>query len=63
MFRTPRRGDDLRHLETCLTDEEIREALLECRRLRAIDALGDRWLGAPNYNGHYRPELMPKAVS
>lgn len=53
---------DLRHVETGLTDEERREAILECRRLKAIEALGDKWLGSPNYNGHYVPELTRKAA-
>lgn len=50
---------DLRHFETGLSDEERRQAIQECRRLKAIDALGDKWLLSPNYSGHYRPELMP----
>lgn len=53
---------DLRTVETGLSDEERHDAILECRRLRAIDALGDKWLGSLNYNGHYVPELTRKAA-
>lgn len=53
---------DLRHIETGLSEEERQAAIIESRRLKAIDALGDKWLGSPNYNGHYRPELMPKVA-
>lgn len=54
---------DLRHVQTGLSDDERREAIQECRRLKAIDALGDKWLLSPNYSGHYRPELMRKVVA
>lgn len=54
---------DLKDYDTGLSEDERREAVQECRRLRAIDALGDKWLLAKNYNGHYRAELMPATRS
>lgn len=38
---------DLRHYDTGLTDDKRREAILECRRLKQIDALGTRHLMHP----------------
>ena len=57
------KNTDLRTIDTGLSEDERREAINECRRLKAIDALGDKWLLSPTYNHHYRPELMPAKVS
>ena len=57
------KNTDLLTIETGLSEDERREAVQECRRLKAIDALGDRWLLSPNYSGHYEPELMPTTRS
>lgn len=51
---------DLRHVRTDLSDEEIKLAVLESRRLQQIRELGDKWLGSPKYNGHYVPALTNK---
>lgn len=56
------KNTDLRTIETDLSEDERREAINEFRRLRAIDALGDKWLLSPNYSGHYEPELMPRSA-
>jgi hypothetical protein len=58
-MNTPQKMEDLRHVETCLTLDERIAAVNESKLLRAIRALGDRWLLSPNYSGHYRPELRP----
>ncbi|MEX3914830.1 hypothetical protein AB4Y43_01095 [Paraburkholderia sp. BR10872] len=62
-FRTPQRGDDLRHIETLLSPDERLAAVNESKRLQAIKALGSRWLLAKDYDGHYQPELSPKVVA
>ena len=54
---------DLLTIDTGLTDEERQDAILECRRLKAIDALGDKWLLSPSYNNHYQPALAQKRVT
>ncbi len=53
------KNTDLRLVETGLTEDERIAAINESKRLQAIRALGNRWLLAPDYCGHYRPELMP----
>jgi hypothetical protein len=53
---------DLRHVQTALSPDERLSAINESKRLQAIKALGSRWLLALDYDGHYRPELMPKAT-
>lgn len=53
---------DLRHVRTDLSDEEIKLAVLESRRLQQIRELGDKWLGSPKYNGHYVPALTSKQL-
>jgi hypothetical protein len=57
------KNTDLRHIQTALTPDERLAAVNECKRLQAIKALGNRWLLAPDYSGHYRPELMPKEAA
>lgn len=52
---------DLRHCDTGLSADERLAAINESKRLQAIRALGNRWLLAKDYDGHYRPELMRKA--
>lgn len=54
---------DLRHITTALAPDERLAAVNENKRLQAIKALGNRWLLAPDYDGHYRPELMPKEAA
>lgn len=56
------KNTDLRHIETDLSDEEKHLAILESRRLLQIRELGDKWLGSPNYNGHYVPALTSKQL-
>lgn len=51
---------DLRHVETDLSDDEKKLAILESRRLQQIRELGDKWLGSLNYSGHYVPALTAK---
>lgn len=51
---------DLRHVHTDLSDDEIKLAVLESRRLQKIRELGDKWLGSLSYNGHYSPVLTNK---
>ncbi|MDE4918373.1 hypothetical protein ACUXAV_000415 [Cupriavidus metallidurans] len=51
---------DLRHVRTDLSDEEIKLAVLESRRLKQIRELGEKWLGSTKYNGHYVPALTNK---
>jgi hypothetical protein len=53
---------DLRHVRTDLSDEEIKLAVLESRRLQQIRELGDKWLGSTKYNGHYVPALTSKQL-
>jgi hypothetical protein len=53
---------DLRHVETALAPSERLAAINENKRLQAIRALGNRWLLAKDYNGHYRPELTRKVA-
>jgi hypothetical protein len=61
MFRTPQRNEDLRHIETGLTFEQRIAAINECKALKAIRGLGNRWLLAKDYDGHYRPELHARS--
>lgn len=63
IFCTPHRGDDLRHVQTFLTPDERAAALIECKRLKAIEQLGTKWLLAKDYDGHYKPELMKKVAA
>lgn len=53
---------DLRHVETDLSDDEKKLAILESRRLQQIRELGDKWLGSVEYNGHYVPALTSKQL-
>lgn len=46
-MRTPARNEDLRHVHTDLSDEEIKLAVLESRRLQQIRELGDAYLCHP----------------
>lgn len=59
-MKTPARMEDLRHVQTDLSDEEKQLAILESRRLQQIRELGDKWLGSTKYNGHYVPALTNK---
>jgi hypothetical protein len=47
MFRTPKRGTDLRHVETGLSDAERLQAIQECALLRQKRLLGQRWVAHP----------------
>jgi predicted aspartyl protease len=51
------KNTDLRHIETGLTAEQRLAALNESKAMKAIKALGNRWLLAKDYDGHYQPEL------
>lgn len=52
------KNTDIKNFDTGLTDDERREAIYECQRLRQIDALGERHLthaaNAPR-RGTYNP--------
>ena len=61
-MKTPARNEDLRHVETGLSDEEKHLAILESRRLQQIRELGDKWIGSLAYNGHYVPALTSKQI-
>lgn len=63
MFRTPQINEDLRHIQTSLTPDERLTAINESKRIQAIKALGNRWLLAKDYDGHYRPELHARGAS
>lgn len=53
---------DLRHVDTDLSDDEKKLAILESRRLQQIRELGDKWIGSLAYNGHYVPALTSKQL-
>jgi hypothetical protein len=55
------KNTDLRHVQTALSPDERLSAINESKRLQAIKALGSRWLLAPDYDGHYRPELHARS--
>lgn len=63
MFRTPQANEDLRHVQTYLAPDERLAAINENKRLQAIRALGSRWLLAPDYDGHYQPELHARKAA
>jgi len=44
---TPAKMTDLRHVDTGLSDDEIKLAVLESRRLQQIRELGDAYLCHP----------------
>ncbi len=49
---------DLRHVHTGLSDEDRQQAIIECRRLSAIEQLGERWIMHPKHapvKGTYNP--------
>ncbi|QTO46362.1 hypothetical protein [Burkholderia latens] len=54
---------DLRHVETGLSEAERLAAVTESKRLRAIRQLGNRWLLAKDYTGHYVPILTKKGAA
>jgi hypothetical protein len=56
-MQTPKKMDDLKDWETGLTAEQRLAALNESKAMRAIRELGNRWLLARDYCGHYEPEL------
>ncbi|SDH11097.1 hypothetical protein SAMN05216466_107138 [Paraburkholderia phenazinium] len=62
MFRTPHKNEDLRHVATSLEPSERLAAVNENKRLQAIRALGNRWLLAKDYDGHYQPELHARGA-
>lgn len=53
---------DLRHVETGLTAEQRLAALNESKAMKAIKTLGNRWLLAKDYDGHYQPELHARGA-
>jgi len=53
---------DLRHVDTALKPDERLAAINESKRLQAIRALGNRWLLAKDYDGHYQPELHARGA-
>ena len=49
---------DLKDFDTGLSEQEKREAIAECQRLRQIQALSGRWILHPDNaprRGHYHP--------
>ena len=61
-MKTPARMEDIKSLDTGLSDEEKHLAILESRRLQQIRELGDKWLGSLSYSGHYVPALTSKQI-
>jgi hypothetical protein len=57
------KNSDLRHVETGPTIEQRLSAINECKALKAIRGLGNRWLLAKDYDGHYQPELHARGVA
>lgn len=57
------KNTDLRHIDTGLTAEQRLAALNESKAMKAIKALGNRWLLARDYNGHYEPELHARGAA
>jgi hypothetical protein len=57
-----RQMDDIKDLDTGLSDDERRDAVYESKRLRSLRGLGNKWLHSRRYNGHYVPELTRKAA-
>jgi hypothetical protein len=53
---------DLRHVDTGLSAEQRLAALNESKAMKAIKSLGNRWLLAKDYDGHYQPELHARGV-
>lgn len=62
-MQTPKKMDDLKDWNTGLTAEQRLAALNECKALKAIRWLGNRWLLARDYNGHYEPELHARGAT
>ncbi len=60
-MNTPHKMQDLRHVDTGLSEEQRSAALYECKLLKALRALGKNWLLHPQYSGHYVPELHARA--
>jgi hypothetical protein len=56
-MNTPRKMQDLRHVQTGLTPEQRVAALNENKRFKALRMLGTNWLLHPQYSGHYKPEM------
>jgi predicted aspartyl protease len=54
---------DLRHVDTGLTAEQRLAALNESKAMKAIKSLGNRWLLAKDYDGHYQPELHARGAA
>jgi hypothetical protein len=54
---------DLRHVDTGLTAEQRLGALNESKAMKAIKSLGNRWLLAKDYDGHYQPELHARGAA
>lgn len=57
-MNTPKRNEDLRRLETGLSDDERRQVNEERNRLRQISMLGERWTLHPANSpkkGKYNP--------
>ena len=62
-MQTPKKMDDLKDWETGLTAEQRLAALNESKAMKAIRELGNRWLLARDYNGHYEPELHGRRMA
>lgn len=56
-MNTPRKNEDLKNWETTLNAEERLQARNEGKRQKWLAALGTKWLGHPQYDGNYQPEL------
>ncbi len=64
-MRTPAQMEDLRHIETGLSDEEKKLAILESRRMLQIREMGDAYLLHPKNapkRGTYNERGLPVAA-
>ncbi len=59
---TPRKNEDLKNWPDTLTAEERLQARNEGKRQKWLATLGTKWLGHPQYDGHYTPELHVRAA-
>jgi hypothetical protein len=62
-METPKKMQDLKDFDTGLSAEQRLAALNESKAMKAIKSLGNRWLLAKDYDGHYQPELHARGVA
>ena len=61
-MQTPKKMQDLKDFDTGLSAEQRLAALNESKAMKAIKSLGNRWLLAKDYDGHYQPELHARGA-